>query len=1224
MKTRSLRNLPIRWTLASLVSFAAALSLNAQQAAPAAPAPAEEPIIELSPFEVDASGNSGYYAANTLMGSRMNTKVSDLAASITVVTLEQMEDTGSIDMNDVFRYEANTEGAETYTPAVQSLRNDGVVDLNSGFTHGADGQSQTVAIANRVRGIGQPTTTLNYYPSNAQVPFDAYNIQSVEINRGPNSMLFGMGSPAGIVNQTNSMGTINKDSTRVGVRFDDRGSYRGSLSFNRTLIQDKLAVFGAALYDNRQFERKPSYDKTTRFYGAATYKPLSKTKISAGFEWYDNDNRRPNTLTPRDAVTPWRQGGGWGYDPSTGTLTQSSTGKTAGPLALRSGSPRIEETRAYIESLPNYNADLWNGDRTKYNGVNIYGGVALTDANSVLQTPGMWLGNDSRPKIRIADGNTLDYLFYRADRYRLGYGTAANPAANAPQWGSDAEIFADPVRDAAYNTSYSQSGLFYAAGNGIGSYRYPGVTDQSIYDWTSVNLLEMNFGDKENKTFNIEFEQELLPEVNLSAGWFRQDFASTTNYTVSQLNVATLFVDTNTHTPQGEVNPYFGQPYLESPTDPDQFVIENSHDSGRVMLAWTPDFTENDGWSKWLGRHQILGLLSTDRDTGSFWRKRWYITSSEEGAKNVVNLTKNPNNNADGSPTGYNLENRSVQRIYYVGSAGGTPDGSVKQSSGEWNNMSFTGQLPYFNWDSRTWEPLQYTTEYIDHSAHTGRSQRQVDSYSAGITSHWWDDRIVTTFGIRRDDYKARATTNGAILDQDGNQVAPGMTNQEKWVNGYYQTETIFNRWNRWDELSGDTSTIGAVIRPFERWDAIDNEFISSLGFSYNRSDNFNPPTAAQVDVFGTPLPKPTGEGEDYGIQFSLFQNKLFARFNWFKMTNDNERTNPGTSISRMNGNVDTDTFRNWARTIAKINMGMDPIDSATFNATLSEADEQAVRAATEVIWQQPYTYYEDIGSVYATRSAEAEGMEVQITYNPTSNWTMKFTGGKQETVYANVMKEFDAWFDHRDPVWSGARAANYLKPEYQSLATYTNDAGRAVNLVDFWNSYGYASTVTGEDPNYPNVQAYWDDIVNPQVAIAKELEGQASPGQRRYHYTYLTSYNFTEGALEGFGVGGAVRWEDKAIIGYYGRPNPGTGSDDLVLADVDRPIWDDARTYVDFWVSYTTRFGDGSRLKLQLNVVDVFESGGLQPVSVNYDGSESAFRIVDPRQFILSATFDF
>ena len=39
-------------------------------------------------------------------------------------------------------------------------------------------------------------------------------------------------------------------------------------------------------------------------------------------------------------------------------------------------------------------------------------------------------------------------------------------------------------------------------------------------------------------------------------------------------------------------------------------------------------------------------------------------------------------------------------------------------------------------------------------------------------------------------------------------------------------------------------------------------------------------------------------------------------------------------------------------------------------------------------------------------------------------------------------------------------------------------------------------------------------------------------------------------------------------------------------------------------------------------NVRNVFESGRLQRVAVNPDGGAWAFRIIDPRQFILTATF--
>lgn len=1197
----------------------------------------EEEVIVLSPFSVDTTKDEGYFAQNTLAGSRMRTNIADLGSSITVVTAQQMEDTASLDINDVFRYEANTEGASTYTPGVQSLRNDGVVDTNAGFTNGRDGQPQTANTSQRIRGIGNPGSSQNYYPSIGAVPFDAYNVQSIEISRGPNSMLFGLGSPAGIVNQTTAKAVMNRDSAQVALRFDDRGSFRTSANFNKSIIDDKLSIYGAAVYDDRQFERKPSYDTSERFYGALTFRPFKKTTLRANVERYDNKHRRPNTLTPRDGVTEWRTGGGFGFDPSTGMIHKTVTGEQLGPIALRSGSPRIEQTRAFIMGLPNYDSSLWNGNQTTYNGARIFGGSALTDTRSVFYSPGMTLSNNSRPKMQIVGGEVIDYSYYRADQYRATYGTPTNPTGNAPIFPSNgAAIYANGNWDAAWNSAYSQSNFHSATGNGVGSYRYPGVSDKSIYDWESVNILQMNFGESGNTTFNVELEQEILPDLNFSAGWFRQDFENTTNYTVSQLNVATLFVDTNVKRADGSANPMFGQPFVND-FDPDQFVNNELNDNYRAMLAWTPDFTQNDNWTKWLGRHQILGLYSQNKVTREFYRKRWFITESDEAANGTIFLTRNPNDNLDGSPTGWKLENRSVQRNYYLAGPGSQPFGAVTQASGTFDASGYNGRMNYYDWGSEQWKTLGITSQFIDHSAHTGRSQRQVDSSSFGITSHLWNDRLVATWGVRKDDYKARNTTSGAILDEaGGNQIAPGMTNPEKWVDGYYQTETLFNRWNYWDEISGTTNTLGGVLRPFSNWDGVESkaaegsqfhQFLSSLGFSYNKSDNFNPPSSAQVDGFGNSLPKPSGEGEDIGVQFGLFDNKLFARVNWFKATNDNERTNPGTSISRLTNNVDTSLFRKWAETITLINMGLDPIDSANFNTNnFSPAQITQWESDSAAIWQLPYTYYQDVGDIYATRSAEAEGVEFQVTYNPTRNWTMKFTFGQQETVYSNVLREFDAWFDERNPVWSGARGADYLLPQYAGFTQYTADNGVENNLTDFWGSYGYTGQIRlGNANGLENAQLYYDNIVTPQYAIASDLEGQAAPGQRKNRWSYLTNYKFDDGALRGWSVGGSIRWEDEAVIGYYGKPNTAAGTTALTLSDTTRPIYDEAKSYTDVWVSYTRNvFKDRVRMKVQLNVANVFENGGLQVVGVNYDASPSAYRIVDPRQFILSTKFDF
>lgn len=132
---------------------------------------------------------------------------------------------------------------------------------------------------------------------------------------------------------------LNRDRSEASVRTDNNGSFRTSLSLNRSLVAGKLAVFGAFLYDNRQFERKPSSDRYRRQYGALTYKPFKNTVIRGFAENYENDANRPNFFTPRDQVTPWIQSGRPSYDPVSRTITVG--GRTLGPYVSNTNSPAI-------------------------------------------------------------------------------------------------------------------------------------------------------------------------------------------------------------------------------------------------------------------------------------------------------------------------------------------------------------------------------------------------------------------------------------------------------------------------------------------------------------------------------------------------------------------------------------------------------------------------------------------------------------------------------------------------------------------------------------------------------------------------------------------------------------------------------------------------------------------------------------------------------------------
>jgi hypothetical protein len=58
--------------------------------------------------------------------------------------------------------------------------------------------------------------------------------------------------------------------------------------------------------------------------------------------------------------------------------------------------------------------------------------------------------------------------------------------------------------------------------------------------------------------------------------------------------------------------------------------------------------------------------------------------------------------------------------------------------------------------------------------------------------------------------------------------------------------------------------------------------------------------------------------------------------------------------------------------------------------------------------------------------------------------------------------------------------------------------------------------------------------------------------------------------------------------------------------------------------MAYNRKLTNKIGLKVQLNVRDATENGGLMPVLYNLDGTVGAYRIIDPRQVMLTTTFTF
>ena len=188
--------------------------------------------LQLSPFEVKES-TTGYLATNTMSGTRLNSNLEDLASSISVVTKQQMADFAMLDINDIFAYEAGTEGVGTYTPFE--------IDRNGRV---ADSVMSDRESANRVRGIGAANISRSGFATSGRVPVDPIDIDAVEISRGPNSSIFGLGEGSGTVNMVGASANLNRASTTTQLRFDSTGGWRTSFDRMRSSTSCSLCTLG--------------------------------------------------------------------------------------------------------------------------------------------------------------------------------------------------------------------------------------------------------------------------------------------------------------------------------------------------------------------------------------------------------------------------------------------------------------------------------------------------------------------------------------------------------------------------------------------------------------------------------------------------------------------------------------------------------------------------------------------------------------------------------------------------------------------------------------------------------------------------------------------------------------------------------------------------------------------------------------------------------------------
>ena len=1071
---------------------------KAAAAVSTAPGETRDEVVALSPFEVNSGSDKGYSAASSLSGTRLNSKLEDIASSITVITKQQLIDTAALDINDIFQYEVGTEGTSQFTDPSNDGR--GNYDNVSGNPTGA----------NRVRGLSQANILVGGFAASSSIPIDPYNIDSVEIARGPNSTVAGLSDAGGSVNLNLAKGNLTREISNFSTRVDSYGGFRASLDLNRPLIRNKLAVRVSAVYNEVGYVRKPSVDRTNRQQIGVAYRPFATTSISGSVEWFHEYANRANALTPRDTITNWRAAGSPTYD---NVAQRYTINGVQGPV---------------LTTMTN----------------NVPNGIAL-------------LGSSNARNLQYVDGGQIY-------GYMLG-GRPANTASAVDQ--------------------FTQSAGVSAAGP---LFTLPGTTDKSIYDWTKYNIAGPNYELQSARIINLSLDQQILrtDHVRLDANAaFRREHQDDYRrmFLGQQDGVPTVLeVDTNARLVDGRPNPFFLHTFIGG-LAPQVYVKPSDTDSYRAQLAAQFDFSRETGWKKWIGLHRwtTYGETSTKIYSPSGLRYHDTIVDNANFLGTGI-LTITPTSNFTNSNGGL------FYPLYYYGN---TPNGVSYANTGPVNpNGKVTGGS-YFNATTAQWVTGETSTVKEVYFSQ-GTQKREIRTLGGSLQDFWLDGRLVTTLGQRED--------RNYIQD---NLPLP-------LSNGFFDTSNLYNFGLNKKYLNGTTRTKGVVIKPFRGIAGLDRtagegagfasylaEAIRGFNINVSRSNSFLPADVA-YNLFLEQLPNPTSQAKEYGFTINMF-DKFSVRLTHQETVQVHTRAGTGTIATRVLG-MD---FHPGGQTLTfnLLDAEGNPTNGWQKQLHPEYTDQQALDAAAKAIGYSTDFINSAAGKAIADASdATSKGWELELQFNPTRYWTMKVSGNQQEAIDSNISLFIQKYINQRLPIWTTIRAPD------GSL---------------WWD------TVQGSNGT---PHAYYTLNIQTPLNLAITTQGKSKPQTRKYTFNYITNYQLaglhglvdSHPWLKNFSVGGSYRWASAAAIGYRG----GLPDADGVLRSLDatKPVYDKARGSLNTLLTYRTKlFHNRIGTRFQLNVNNVFENGRLQPVAVNPDGTPWNFRIIDPRQFIFSTSFD-
>ena len=213
--------------------------------------------VQLAPVRVTDTPIDSYVAKRSTTATKTDTPLIDIPQSISVVTKKEMADRAVSGMQDAVRY----------VPGVQ-------------FAQGEGNRDAAV-----FRGVA---TTSDFFLDGVRDDVEyfreVYNIERVEVLKGPNAMIFGRGATGGLINRVTRQANFS-DGLEARLEGGSFGLFRGTVDANHA-VSDSVALRLTGLY-----HRADSYRDGVNYerYGlnpTATYLLTPATQIRLGYEHF--------------------------------------------------------------------------------------------------------------------------------------------------------------------------------------------------------------------------------------------------------------------------------------------------------------------------------------------------------------------------------------------------------------------------------------------------------------------------------------------------------------------------------------------------------------------------------------------------------------------------------------------------------------------------------------------------------------------------------------------------------------------------------------------------------------------------------------------------------------------------------------------------------------------------------------------------------------------------